>query len=194
MAPPRPARRAPLLAALASAALAAGCASPAAGPDAAPAPEAFPVPEAAGPDLAKAVFERFKGLAGAWKGEMGEGEAKAPTTVEYRVTGGGSAVEETLFRGTGHEMVTLYHLDGPRLLLTHYCAAGNQPTMVLVPGEDAARPRFEFLRATNLADPKEGHMHRAAFDFSEEGRLRTRWTFFAGAKPAEDAVIDVRRP
>jgi len=169
--------------AAAAAVLAAGCAATSAAPE----------PEAAGHDHAAAVFEKFRGLAGSWKGEMGEGEHRHAMTVDYRVTGGGSAVEETLFRGTPHEMVTLYHLDGPRMLLTHYCAAGNQPTMVLVPGDDAAKPRFEFLRATNLPDPNAGHMHRASFDFTESGRLRTRWTFFHEGKAGEEAVIDVKR-
>jgi hypothetical protein len=180
--------RASFVAVFAVAAFAAGCATATPAPDA----DAFPVPEAAGRDHAAAVFEKFKGLAGSWKGEMGE-EKKNPMTVEYRVTGGGSAVEETLFRGTPHEMVTLYHLDGGRMLLTHYCAAGNQPTMVLVPGDDPAKPRFEFLRATNLPDPKAGHMHRASFDLSQAGRLSTRWTFFEGGQPGEQAVIEVRR-
>ena len=39
--------------------------------------------------------------------------------VSYRVTSGGSAVEEILAGGTPHEMVTMYHLDGPRLLDAH---------------------------------------------------------------------------
>lgn len=181
-------RAVPSLAALAAfAALAAGCATV----GAASAPE----PEAAGKDHAAAVFAHFKGLAGTWKGdgEMGGNGQKNPVQVAYRLTAGGSAVEETLFCGSPHEMVTLYHLDGPRMLLTHYCAAGNQPTMVLVPGDDPAKPQFEFLRATNLADPKEGHMHRASFDFTEANRLRSRWTFFNDGKPGEDAVIDVRK-
>ena len=180
-------RAASSLAALAAfAALAAGCASPGAA--------SVPEPEAAGRDHAAAVFAHFKGLAGAWKGTMGMGEAtQGPMEVTYRLTAGGTAVEETLFCRTNHEMVTLYHLDGSRMLLTHYCAAGNQPTMVLVPGDDPAKPRFEFLRATNLADPKEGHMHNASFDFSEAGRLQTRWTYFEQGKPGHDAVIDVRK-
>jgi len=182
----RKCRRAATVAAVVLAAAAAGCASTAAEP-------AWPEPEAAGRDHSAAVFARFKELAGTWKGTMGEGEGAGPMEVQYRLTAGGSAVEEVLFCRTSHEMVTLYHLDGPRMLLTHYCAAGNQPTMVLVPGDDPAKPRFEFLRATNLADPKEGHMHRASFDLSEKGRLRTRWTFFTDGKPGEEAVIDVQR-
>ena len=48
-----------------------------------------------------------------------------------RTTGGGSAVTETLFPGTAHEMMSVYHMDGDDLVLTHYCAGGNQPRMML---------------------------------------------------------------
>ena len=183
--------RAPRAATLAvlAAALLPACAAPGAGGEA----PLFPAPEAAGREHAAAVFEKFRALAGSWKGEFGMGGQKGPMAVDYRVTGGGSAVEETLFRGTPHEMVTLYHLDGARMILTHYCAAGNQPTMVLVPGSDPAKPRFEFLRATNLADAKEGHMHEADFDLSEAGRLRAKWTYWAEGKPGHAAEFDAKR-
>jgi hypothetical protein len=45
-----------------------------------------------------------------------------PVRVEYRVTGAGSAVVETLFPGTPHEMVTVYHARKGVLCMTHYCA------------------------------------------------------------------------
>jgi hypothetical protein len=89
-------------------------------------------------------------------------------------------------------MVTMYHLDGPRLLLTHYCAAGNQPTMVLQPGSGEGQLRFEFLRGTNMA-PEDGHMHRAVMDLTEAGRVKATWTFFAEGKAGHDAVIEVRQ-
>ncbi|MCK7511304.1 MAG: hypothetical protein MZV70_49445 [Desulfobacterales bacterium] len=54
-------------------------------------------------------------------------------SVTYRITANGSVVLETLFPGTDHEMLTLYHLDNDRLGLTHYCAMGNQPRMELDP-------------------------------------------------------------
>jgi hypothetical protein len=142
---------------------------------------------------AAAAFERFRALAGEWSGEFGMGDSKGPGSITYRVTGGGSAVEETLFRGTPHEMVTMYHRDGPRMLLTHYCAAGNQPTMVLVPGDDPAVLRFEFLRASNMKSPSDGHMHEAVFDFRTDGRLRTTWTYWEGGKAGHAATFDLER-
>lgn len=138
------------------------------------------------------AFERMKALAGDWKGDFAMGESKGTAEVSYRVTGAGSVVEETLFRGTKHEMVTMYHRDGSNLLLTHYCAAGNQPTMVLVPGDDPAHLRFEFLRGTNMA-AGDGHMHEAEFDFSNPDAIRTAWTYWEDGKPGHTAVLEMKR-
>jgi hypothetical protein len=90
-------------------------------------------------------------------------------------------------------MVTFYHLDGDRLVLTHYCAAGNQPTMVLVPGSDPSVLRFDLLRISNLASPDAMFMHDALIDLSEPGRLRTSWTSWEEGKPGPVANLDLRR-
>jgi hypothetical protein len=59
------------------------------------------------PVEARAAFERMKSLAGEWSDPaLGEGAAGK---VVYKVTANGSAVMETLFPGTGHEMVTMNH-------------------------------------------------------------------------------------
>ena len=54
---------------------------------------------------------------------------KGDLVARYAVTAAGSAVVETVFPGTEHEMVTVYHADGSDLVLTHYCMEGNQPRM-----------------------------------------------------------------
>src|SRR5262245_19588365 len=80
-------------------------------------------------DSSKAsAFEKFKQLAGEWQG-TGDGAHGKDMRVKYQVTSGGSAVVETVFPGTDHEMVTVIHPDGDDLLLTHYCLLGNQPQM-----------------------------------------------------------------
>ncbi len=79
---------------------------------------------------APAAFERFKALAGEWvAAEDGEMAKKGDLVARYAVTAGGSAVVETIFPGQAQEMVTVYHADGPDLVLTHYCMEGNQPRM-----------------------------------------------------------------
>jgi len=181
----RPSRLSPVLAVLAAAALAAaGCASAGGGRRG---------PDFAGEERSAPAFERIRGLAGKWSGEISMGEEKHPAEVEYRVTAAGSAVEEVLFRGTPNEMVTMYYRDGPRLLLTHYCAAGNQPTMVLAPGDDGNLLHFDFVRATNFRSPADGHMHEADFDLSVPDRVRATWTYYEAGKAGHAATIEMRR-
>ena len=141
-------------------------------------------------------FERIKSLAGEWTGKGVAGENDLPIDVRYRVTAGGSAVEETLFVGTDHEMVTMYHLDGDRLMLTHYCAVGNQPRMVAeesTTSGNATTIRFRFAGATNLTSPYDGHMHDAEMTIEGNDRIRTRWTYFENEKPNHDARFELTR-
>src|SRR5438132_14283366 len=60
----------------------------------------------------------LKRLAGDWVGKAKHGSQEHDATASYKVTSGGSAVVETLFGGTEHEMVTVYHHDGDDLVLT----------------------------------------------------------------------------
>ena len=67
-------------------------------------------------------LERVKQLAGRWEGiSQEEGKEAEPAVVEYKVTSGGSAVVETLFPGTPHEMVSVYHDEHGKVAMTHYC-------------------------------------------------------------------------
>jgi hypothetical protein len=75
---------------------------------------------------AQKSFDQLKSLASAWKGKNSQGE---PVRVSYRMTAGGSALMSEI-NGHGEDMISMIHFDGPnRLLLTHYCTAGNQPRM-----------------------------------------------------------------
>jgi len=75
-------------------------------------------------------------------------------------------------------MVTVYHSDGNRLRVTHYCAGNNQPRMRAEPaGSDAKELTFNFVDATNLAGPTAGHMHRLVVAFSDKNHLTQKWTW-----------------
>ena len=74
-------------------------------------------------------FEFLAGLAGTWISETGGADMPAGMPFEFRVTAGGTAVEEREMIGTPQEMVTLYHMEGGDLVATHYCMLGNQPRM-----------------------------------------------------------------
>jgi len=147
-----------------------------------------------GPGAAERQFETIKSLEGTWAGKAAhEGGEGFPVEVRYRVTAAGSAVEETLFPGTDHEMVTLYHLDGDRLMLTHYCSAGNQPTMVAEKAPEGSKTiRFRFLRATNMRSNADAHMHQAEMTLDGE-KLKSQWTMFQDGKPTEEARFELTR-
>ena len=96
--------------------------------------------------VARAQFKKIKSLAGTW---VPADESEMKTNVIYRVTAGGSTVEETLFPGRPDEMVTMYHMDGDSLVLTHYCAAQNQPRMRALSSADPNEIRFAFSGLSN---------------------------------------------
>jgi len=118
----------------------------------------FMAPAAFAQSSSRNSFEKLKSLAGTWEGKNSSGQAVRES---YRVTANGSAVMNEI--EGAHNMITMFHLDGDRLLLTHYCGAGNQPRMKSVPVGDGNSVAFDFLDATNVTSPESGHMHRAVF-------------------------------
>lgn len=94
------------------------------------------------------AFEKLKLLAGTWNATMLEPDGEK-TTVEYRVTANGTVVMETMFPGTSHEMINMYTVDGDALVATHYCSAGNQPTLRLNAAKSNADELvFDFVKVT----------------------------------------------
>lgn len=132
-------------------------------------------------------FDILKGLVGEWEGTGSDG---GRVTSVFRLTAAGSAIEETLVPGAGHEMVTMYHEDGARLMLTHYCAAGNQPRMTAQPvAAGATSIAFSLLDATNLAKPTDPHMRALVLVLEDPDHITERWTF---SEEGKDSVVEIR--
>src|ERR1044071_5097050 len=74
---------------------------------------------------ATAAFSRLKSLVGEWESDSAMGK----TQLTYTLIAGGTAVVERERGEKMPEMLTVYYMDGKRLLLTHFCMAGNQPRM-----------------------------------------------------------------
>lgn len=127
---------------------------------------------------AQAAFARLKALAGNWQAETPKGKAE----VRYELIAGGSVlVEHDNMPGEG-EMITAYHLDGDKLVLTHYCMAGNQPHMVAQRFDSqTGELDFAFAGASNLS-PGAGHMHNARFHLISPNRFDAAWDFVEGGK------------
>jgi hypothetical protein len=128
---------------------------------------------------AQASFDKLKTLAGEWEGALSGSTSK----VSYRVISNGSVLVETMQNGNEDEMVTIYHLDGDRLMVTHYCGAGNQPRMVAA--LDPSKPNvfaFKFLDATNLKSTQEGHMRDLTLTIIDKDNITQQWMWRAQNK------------
>ena len=121
---------------------------------------------------AQKSFEELKSLDGSWEGKAPDGQT---VQVAYRVTGNGSAVMSEI---KGHaDMISMFNLDGDRLLMTHYCGAGNQPRMVASTSPDGKTLTFNFLDATNLASPDDGHMTRLVLSMPDANHHTEEWIY-----------------
>ncbi|HZR66563.1 MAG TPA: hypothetical protein VFA85_15575 [Terriglobales bacterium] len=129
-------------------------------------------------------FNTMKSLTGEWEGKDQTG---AQVDVSYHMTGGGSALmSEIRSSKPGHneDMISMIHMDGARLLLTHYCSAGNQPRMQATISPDGKSVTFDFVDATNLAGTP-GHMQRVVFTFTDANHHTEEWHF---ALPGKEVV------
>jgi hypothetical protein len=138
---------------------------------------------AGGPVSGATALETLKTLAGNWEGTAGDGDQSFPAQVEYRIASGGTVVMETLFPGTPHEMISMYHMDGDNLVMTHYCALGNQPRMRL----DAARSSrehlvFAFVGGTNMDPKRDGHIHSGEIRVQPDGKVTSSWAYYEAGK------------
>jgi hypothetical protein len=128
---------------------------------------------------APAAFARLKTLVGHWEGNTSMGKAQ----LTYELTAGGHTLVERESAEKMPPMMTLYHLDGDRLLLTHYCMAGNQPRMQATAYDaESGEIEFSFLDATNL-QPGAGHMHNARLRLAGSTQLESAWTFYENGRP-----------
>jgi hypothetical protein len=122
-------------------------------------------------------WEKLKSLVGEWEGTVGG----KPTRATYALVSNGTALMETLETDDATQMVTVYHPDGSSLLMTHYCAMGNQPRM-RSKGLKDGRIDFTYIDATNLKAPDEHRMTRVIFSFPDASHLVQDWTSKEGGK------------
>ncbi|MFZ0820241.1 MAG: hypothetical protein WAM91_09235 [Candidatus Acidiferrales bacterium] len=132
------------------------------------------------PANAALAFDKLKTLTGRWEAMSEKGKASAA----YQVVSNGTAILEHVIIPGEAEMITVYYLDGNRLLLTHFCEAGNQPRLQ-AGGFDPKTNSidFQFLDATNLASPDTGHMHHVVIKFRGPSEMVEEWTWYQGGKP-----------
>jgi len=142
---------------------------------------------------AQAAFERLKQLDGAWTTLRGSTHMPESMEVHYQVTGAGSALVETIGPGTPHEMVSVYHLADGGLVMTHYCAVGNQPYMVARAGDNADELVFECVGGAGVSRDQGVYMSRARFAFRDASRVDATWSAVRDGKPDHETCFELVR-
>ena len=123
------------------------------------------------------AFEKLKSLIGHWETDKTN---MNKATLDLELTSGGTAVLEKFHMvedGKPVEMTTLYYLDGGDVKLTHYCMAGNQPTMRGTYSPETKTLTFDLVSISNLKSTDDGHMHHATYTFLDSDHFKTTWTF-----------------
>ena len=137
----------------------------------------------------------MKQLVGKWSGmtiHPGPNQKPEAISVQFKLTAAGSAIEETLMQGTPHEMVDMYHDENGRLAMTHYCALGNQPHMVL----RQAGPHsisFEMGPTPGINPGKDQHMHMLMLAFPDADHLTENWVSYMNGKPGDSVTFNLAR-
>jgi hypothetical protein len=141
---------------------------------------------------ANSGLEQMKKLAGTWLAADKDGKPTDQVVSIIKVTAGGSAVQETLFPGQPHEMVSIYTVEGPDLVMTHYCVLGNQPRLKADPNSPAGQIRFEFAGGSNLDPKKDRHMHSATLTLIDEDHIEVAGVGWQGGVPAKEMCCGLK--
>jgi hypothetical protein len=153
---------------------------------------------------AQKSFDTLKTLAGKWTGGVSvdppqpEWGNDTHMEISLRVTSRGNAlVHEMQEAGKPEDPtrydhpVTMLYLDSDRLLLTHYCDAGNRPRMTGRLSPDGKRVEFDFLDVAGSTEY--GHMQHAVFTVIDANHHIEEWTFLMpGDKPVHARMDLVR--
>src|SRR5213082_761808 len=129
------------------------------------------------------VFDRLAALQGEWQG-IADG---VNTTLIYTLTANGSTLMEQCRPEKGHEMITMFTVDGDHLIATHYCSARNQPQMATAAISDAQKPlAFSLVRVTGLKSPDDFHNTGLTVIREDNDHLTQEWLHDAKGKSGKN--------
>src|SRR5215470_6521430 len=122
---------------------------------------------------AQQSFDELKTLAGNWQGKASDG---SPVEVSFKVMGNGSSVVSEIYSHKHSDsMVSVFHMDKERLLITHYCGAGNQPRMQATTSPDGKTITFDFIDGTNILPSQIGHMQKLIVNIADATHHSEKW-------------------
>ena len=130
-------------------------------------------------------------LEGRWTGVAPDGSTGV---TEFVVSSSGSAVREIMMPGTENEMTNMYTLDGNALVMTHYCAGGNQPHM-RASAIEGNRIVFEPTGVSDLKSEDEVYMGSMTLVIKDADTIEQHWSSYcAGIRDdSHDMVFEMKR-
>jgi len=128
---------------------------------------------------AEVAFEQLKTLVGNWRAV----DPNSSTSIEVKLIANGSALVETWTMSPAKQSMTVYTLDGNRLLATHYCPQGNAPRLVFTNTDTSGAHHFDFFDGTNIQNPDGFHEHAFWIRKDSSGTIKRNETYISnGAK------------
>jgi len=143
----------------------------------------------------QSAFNYIKTLAGNWErtGGAGREHGTSSSVVSFKISAAGSTVMQTYNAGKPNEMVSVYHMDGKTLLMTHYCALQNAPVMKFRKTDKPGEIKLDFFGGTNF-DPKvDAHAHEALLRIQDQNTYEVTSIGMSGGKPLPPAVSLMKR-
>jgi len=138
------------------------------------------------------AFEKIKSLVGNWEGTSPMSKEGETLRVKFDLTSNGSAVIETSFPGMPHEMVSVYHDEDGKLVMTHYCSLGNQPKMSLMNSKGESIVLSD-TKSSHKRLRKETHMHALTLTMKDSNKLVEEWTNYEKDKKKQMHTITLTR-
>ncbi len=138
---------------------------------------------AAPPSDAQKAFEKMKALTGSWQGKIMD----ISINITIRLASSGTAILHEAHTGGGrppdHE-ITMFYVEGDRLLATHYCDGGNRARLEGKMSPDGKMSEFNLLDVAG--GTKGGLVKRLAFTMIDANKHAIELTFIMpNGKPIE---------
>lgn len=131
---------------------------------------------------ARKAFEKMKTLAGSWQGTI----MNIPINVTIRLASSGTVIlheANTESGGPPKHEITMFYVEGDRLLAIHYCDAGNRARFEGKMSPDGKAIELSFLEVTGST--RGGLVKRMVITTIDENKHVVEFTF---VKPDGDPI------
>lgn len=126
------------------------------------------------------VFTQLTSLVGKWEAV----QDGVLVTETYTLTANGSALMAETKPGSDPAMITMFTVDGGRLIATHYCAARNQPQMETgIPDDLQKGVTFSLVRVTGMKTSDDWHNTGVTIKLDDTDHMTQQWTYLYKGKP-----------